>query len=69
MQQMAHASMLARQSGVPLQSMLSLVKDETAGGVVRAAYEYPVHSEQNKKRSLVKQFSQAVRSQCRQQYK
>jgi hypothetical protein len=49
--------------------MLSLVKDETAGGVVRAAYEYPVHSEQNKKRSLVKQFSQAVRSQCRQQYK
>jgi hypothetical protein len=67
-EQMAHASMLARLSGVPMQSMLSLVKDETAGGIVRAAYKYPVHREQNEKQSPVKEFSSAVRSQCLQQY-
>lgn len=64
MESIARASMTARQFGVPLQSMLSLVSDETALGILHAAYEYPAHTNKNKQQVVIAEFSAMVLTHC-----
>ena len=60
----ARAAMAAMHAGVPLDVMLSLVSDETAAGVVRAAYEYPRETSVEDQKASTKQLVELVISHC-----
>ena len=64
MQQIARAAMTARQAGVPLQTMLQLVSDDTAIGIFRESYQYPKHDSEADRKGSVENFSELVLSEC-----
>jgi len=63
-QNIARAAMIARQAGVPLQTMLGLVSDETAIGVVKAGYQYPRLNSAADQQASVDNFMDIVLAQC-----
>lgn len=60
----ARAAMAAMHAGVPLDVMLALVSDETAAGVVRAAYEYPRETSAEDQKASTRQLVELVISHC-----
>ena len=64
MQQVARAAMIARQAGIPLQTMLQLVGDETAIGIFREAYQHPGHELDADQKIAIKNFSERVLTAC-----
>lgn len=60
----ARAAMTARQAGVPLQTMLTLVSDETAISIFRLAYNSPRHTDDAEQQSAINDFAGVVVSQC-----
>ena len=64
MQQVARAAMVSRQAGIPLQTMLQLVSDETATGIFREAYLQPEHELEADQKISIKNFSEMVLTAC-----
>ncbi len=64
MQQIAHAAMTSRQAGVPLQTMLQLVSDETAIAIFKESYEYPKHDSEADRKNSIDTFTELVLSEC-----
>jgi len=64
MQQIARAAMTARQAGVPLQTMLQLVGDETAIGIFRESYRHPKHESAADQKSEIASFGELVLTAC-----
>jgi len=64
MQQVAQAAMTARQAGVPLQTMLQLVSDETAIGIFQESYKYPKHESDADQKTSIQSFSKLILTAC-----
>lgn|GEM_PF-5525813 len=60
----ARAAMTARQAGVPLKIMLSLVSDETSISIFRLAYESPRLKIDTDRQASITNFISNVVSQC-----
>lgn len=63
-QDIARAAMTSRQAGVPIKTMLQLVRDETAIGIFKAAYEYPREVTTASQQASVDRFVAFVLSEC-----
>jgi len=64
MQQVARAAMTARQAGIPLQTMLQLVGDETAIGIFKESYRHPKHESAADQKSEIASFGELVLTAC-----
>ena len=60
----ARAAMTSRQAGVPLKVMLMLVSDETAVGILRAAYDQVQLESAVQRQISIDRFVEIVVSEC-----
>lgn len=60
----ARAAMTSRQAGVPLKVMLMLVSDETAVGILRAAYDQVQLESVAQQQISIDRFVETVVSEC-----